>query len=188
MSDGPHRSLPMRRHWKDVAERATKLAYSESQVCEAAAFALKREVLGAPIQKLRDVLDGRKPDLFPSRRLEQLEAIRSECRGSAAANVLIDCAVEAVQSGLMGPAAVQSALKNALDDVMRSASRGMNEHYLREANPREIANLSSRLDAVHSKVDCGAIAKEILSPQKPPTAGSIQLPRHSGLDEGPERP
>jgi hypothetical protein len=177
----------MRRHWKDVAERATKPAYSERDVCEAAEIALKREILGEPIQQLRDILDGRKPDLFPARRLEQLEELRGAYRGSAAINVLIDCAIETVQSGAKGQAAVRSALQGAIEDVMQSAFRGMNEHYLREANPREIANLRGRLDAARTALDCDAIARAILSSEKPPAAGSIQLPRHSGLDEGPER-
>ncbi len=188
MSDGPHRSLPMRRHWKDMAERAAKLVHSESEVCEALDFALKRDILEAPIEKVRDILDSRRPDLFHTHQLEELEMLRSMCRGSAAANVSIDCAIEAIRNGLRGNAAVQSALHNALEDVMRSAFRGMNEHYQREATPKETVNLRARLDAARRQVDCRAIANEILSPQKPPSPRSLQLPRHTGLDEGPERP
>jgi hypothetical protein len=187
MSDGPHRTLPMRRHWKDTAERAARLVHSESDVCEMLTFALKRDLLETPIEKMREILDNQKPDLFPTLQVEQLEELRSTCRGSSAANVSIDCAIEAVQNGLRGHAAVQSALKNALDDVMRSAFRGMNEHYQREATPRETASLRARLGAARRQIDCGAIANELLSPQKPPSPRSLQLPRHTGLDEGPER-
>src|ERR1700730_6655287 len=187
MSDGPHRTLPKRRHWKDTAERAAKPVHSESEVCEALIFALKRDILEAPIEKLQEILDSRRPDLFPTRQLEQLEDLRGECRGSAAANVSIDCAIEAIQSGLKGHAAVRSALQNAIEDIMRSAFRGMNEHYQREATSHETFNLRSRLDAAHRQIDCGAIVSELLSSQKPPSPRSIQLPRHTGLDEGPER-
>jgi hypothetical protein len=187
MSDGPHRTLPWRRHWKDTAERAAKPVHSESEVCEALTFSLKRDILEAPIEKMREILDNRKPDLFPTRQVEQLEELRSTCRGSAAANVSIDCAVEAIQSGLRGHAAVQSALQNALEDVMRSAFRGMNEHYQREATSKETGNLRTRLDTARRQIDCEAIANELLSPQKPPSPRSLKLPRHTGLDEGPER-
>jgi hypothetical protein len=187
MSDGPHRSLPMRRHWRDTAERAAKLVHSESEVCETLTFALKRDILETPIEKMREILDSRKPDLFPIRQVEQLDQLRSTCRGSAAANVSIDCAIEAIQSGLRGHAAIQSALQNALEDVTRSAFRGMNEHFQREATPKETVNLRTRLDAARRQIDCGAIASELLSPQKPPSPRSVQLPRHTGLDEGPER-
>jgi hypothetical protein len=52
MSDGPHRSLPMRRHWKDLAERAAKAAFSPDQVCEALPLALKCDILEAPIEAM----------------------------------------------------------------------------------------------------------------------------------------
>jgi hypothetical protein len=187
MSDGPHRTLPMRRHWKDTAERAVKQVHSESQVREILIFALKRDILEAPIEKIREILDSRRPDLFPTRQAEQLEELRSTCRGSAAANVSIDCAIEATQSGQRGHAAIQSALHNALEDVMRSAFRSMNEHYQREATSKETTSLRTRLDAARRQIDCGAIANELLSAQKPPSPRSLQMPRHTGLDEGPER-
>jgi hypothetical protein len=177
----------MRRHWRDTAERAAKPIFSDAEVCEALALALKRDILESPIEGLREILDNRRPDLFQTRQLEQLEMLRGECRGSASANVAIDCAIEAVQGGLRGSTAIQSVLQGALEDVMRSALRGMSEHYLREANSKEAGNLRARLVAVRGMIDCGAIASEILSSQNPPSRRSLNLPRHTGLDEGPER-
>jgi hypothetical protein len=188
MSDGPHRSLPMRRHWKDTAERAARPVHSSAEVCNALTHALKRDILEAPIEKMRDILNSRKPDLFHIHQLEQLEQLRSTCRGSAAANLSIECAIEAVQGGLKGQAAVESTLRNALEETMRSAFRGMNDHYQREATPKETHNLRARLDAARHKLDCGAVANELLSPTKPPSPRSLKLLRHTGLDEGPERP
>ena len=187
MSDGPHRTLPMRRHWKDAAERAAKLIYSEDDCREALEFAIKREVLGAPISAVHEILDARRPDLFQTEQVAQLEDLRGACRGSAIANVLIDCAIEAAQSGLRGRSAIQSTLQNAINDVTLSASRQMNEHYQREAKPREILNLRTRLDAVRRQFDGDALASEILSHSTPPSPRSLQLPRHTGLDDGPER-
>lgn len=50
MSDGPHRSLPMRKPWRELAMRGDKAAYSASEVAEAATNALasdfKMEVSG----------------------------------------------------------------------------------------------------------------------------------------------
>ncbi|UWU77459.1 hypothetical protein N2603_03010 [Bradyrhizobium huanghuaihaiense] len=188
MSDGPHRTLPMRRHWKDTAERAAKFVYSEGDCREALELAIKREILGAPISAVGEILDARRPDLFQTHQVEQLEDLRGTCRGSAMANVLIDCAVEAARNGLRGRSAVQSTLQNAINDVVLSAYRQMNEHYQREAKPREVLNLRTRLDAVRRQLDGGALASEILSHSTPPSARSLQLPRHTGLDDGPERP
>src|SRR5258708_3674788 len=121
MSDGPHKSLPMRRHWKDLAERAAKAAYAPDQVCEALPHALKRDILEAPIKGIREILDGRQTVLLSEQQIEKLEELRGSCRGSAAANVAIDCAVEAVRNGLKGEAASESAFQNAFEDTMRSA-------------------------------------------------------------------
>jgi hypothetical protein len=43
MSDGPHRSLPMRRGWKRVAERGDKRAYASEEVSEAIIVALEQD-------------------------------------------------------------------------------------------------------------------------------------------------
>ncbi len=63
MSDGPHRSLPLRPHWKTLARRAAKAAHSPDEVAEALPFALKRELLQAPLNQIREVLNG--STLFP---------------------------------------------------------------------------------------------------------------------------
>ena len=185
MSDGPHRSLPMRRHWKDVAERAAKAAFAPDQVCEALPYALKRDITGAPLDTVRDILTGaQQGSLFPEQRLEQLEAARQDCRGSAAGNALIDCAIEAVTSGLNGEQAFQSALKNALEDNARSALRGIEEHYQHKASDRSARYVRDRLAVARRQCDFSALATDLMSSGKP-SRNAVQLPRHTGLDEGP---
>jgi hypothetical protein len=44
MSDGPHRSLPMRNHWRNLAERAAKAVFSPQEVSEALPYALHRDI------------------------------------------------------------------------------------------------------------------------------------------------
>jgi len=183
MSDGPHRSLPMRRHWKDLAQRAAKSAFAPEEVCGAMPYAVKRDILEAPIKDIRGIMNG--GSLFPELRVEQLEALRETCRGSAPANLAIDCAIEAAINGLTGEAGTEAALRNALEDTTRSALRGMEEHYEREASSRSAGYLRTRLDAARQQLDCGALAREILSSEKPPSPRSVTLPRHSGVDEGP---
>src|SRR3546814_17877927 len=63
--------------------------------------ALKRDCREAPLSQIRDILGGGKQSsLFQEDRAAQLEAARHACRGSAAANTLIDCAIEATANGL----------------------------------------------------------------------------------------
>lgn len=185
MSDGPHRSLPMRRHWKNLAERAAKAAYSADQVCEALPYTLKKDLREAPLEAVRNILGGGKQgSLFPNERIEQLEAIRQTCRGSAASNNLLDCAIAAVGAGLMGDSAFQYTLESACEEQARSGLRSVEEHYQREASAGSARYVRERLDAARRQCDFKAIALDFLSPAKPPR-DALRLFQHTGLDEGP---
>jgi hypothetical protein len=183
MSDGPHRSLPLRPHWKRLARRAAKAAHSPAEVAEALPFALKRELLQAPLKAIREVMCG--DTLFPAIRIDQLEALRAKYPGSAPANLAIDCAVAAIANGATGEAGAQAAVSAALADTMHSALRATEEHYQREASPRSSSYVRQRLDAARQKVDCGALARELLTGITPPKPRAINLPTRKGVDEGP---
>jgi hypothetical protein len=173
----------MRRHWKDFAERSAKAAFSPDEVSEALPHALKKEILEAPIKEIRDIMGG--GSLFPEMLVERLEALRQAHRGSAAATHVIDCAVAASASGMIGEAGTQAALQNALQDTTRDALRGIEEHYQGEASSRSAGYVRTRLDAARQQLDCGALARELLASEKPPSRRSVSLPRQSGVDEGP---
>ena len=183
MSDGPHRSLPMRRHWKDLAERAAKAAFSSDQVAEGLPYALKKDILSAPIAEVRDILGG--GTLFPDMTIERLELLRQGQYGSAATHQLIDCAIEAVAVGMSGDTATEAALANALEGAARDHIRGIEEHYQREATSRSAGFVRVRLDGARQQFDCGGLARELLSFSKLPSQRSVTLPRQSGIDEGP---
>jgi hypothetical protein len=183
MSDGPHRSLPMRFHWKDLAQRAAQSAFSPDEVRKALPYALTRDILEGPLAAVRDIMNG--DFLFPQMRIEQLEALRQSHRGSAPANLLVDCAVEAADNGLRGDAGTEAALKSAFEDTARNACRGIEEHYQREASSRSAGYVRERLDTARQQLDCGSLARELLSSEKPPVRRSVTLPRQTGIDDGP---
>lgn len=183
MSDGPHRSLPLRPHWRTLARRAAKAAYSPDEVAEALPFALKRDILQAPVKAIREIMGA--DTLFPSIRIEQLDALRARHPGSAPANLTIDCAIAAVASGVTGEAGTHAAVSAALADTMHSALRSIEEHYQREASPRSSSDVRQRLDAARQKVDCDDLARELLSGKTPPKQRTVNLPTRSGVDEGP---
>jgi hypothetical protein len=166
-----------------VALRAAKPAFSPDQVCEALAHALKREILEAPITAIRDIMGG---DLFPQTRVEQLEALRITCPGSASANLAIDSAIEAVGNGGIGDTGTKAALQSALEGIALRNRRGIEEHYLREAAPRSAGFVQVRLDAASKRLDCGALASELLEAATPPARRSVILPRETGIDQGPK--
>ena len=80
MSDGPHKSLPMRAGWKKFAERADKAAYDPEQVADLAIPALEgdwREEVAPHIDSLRKALgDGRQGLLFGEQRTAELKALK----------------------------------------------------------------------------------------------------------------
>jgi hypothetical protein len=146
MSDGPHRSLNMRPHWKTAARWAANLAHT---------------------------------------RIEQLETLRAHHPRSAAANSLIDCAIEATAGGVNGEAGTALAVSAALEDIARAPVRGIDEHYQREAGAQASRTVRTRLDEALGKLDCNGIAGEILTPAHPPSRREVELPRQTGIDKGP---
>lgn len=185
MSDGPHKSLPLRPHWRTFAQRAAKAAYASDEVREALTYALKRDVLQAPINKIREIMDS--DTLFPSMRIEKLEELRSRHPGSAPAQLAIDCAVAAAGKGLTGQAGTHAAITMAIEDTTRSAMRSIEEHYQREAQPRSSRYVRERQQAARRQFDCGALASALLSPASPPQRRAVKLPVRDGLDQGPPR-
>lgn len=185
MSDGPHKSLPLRPHWRTFAQRAAKAAYESDEVREALTYALKRDMLQAPIKKIREIMDS--DTLFPFMRIEKLEELRSRHPGSAPAQLAIDCAVAAAGKGLAGQASTQAAITMAIEDTSRSAMRSIEEHYQREAHPRSSCYVRERQQAARRQFDCGALASSLLSPETPPQRRAVKLAVRDGLDQGPPR-
>lgn len=185
MSDGPHRSLPLRRHWKTLAERAAREAYPVFEVGEALGHGLKKEFLEAPLAEICQVIDGKgQGSLFSDTRIDRLESLRYACRGSAAANILIDCAIDAVNVGMTGRQARISVLKDALAGYSLSVNRSIEEHYLRAAGSNSAGFIRNRLEAAHHRCNFDNIASEMLA-ENWGGQNIGRLPHNLGLDAGP---
>ncbi len=189
MSDGPHRSLPLKNHWKDVAERASKPAYVASEVAEAFARAVALEMADAPIDTVRRLLGaGGEGSLFAGDRealADQLERARAQCRGSAAGNALLDGAVQAVLEAAVGDAAFERAVEHCAEKIVESHNRSIEEHYQRKAGDRSARFMRDRLREATAICQSAVIAREIACsgtlPNRPP-----RLDRHTGVDQGPQ--
>ncbi len=61
MSDGPHRSLPMRNGWRKLAERAANTNFEPTEISEAIPIAIKddwdAEGCDQTVRELRDILE-----------------------------------------------------------------------------------------------------------------------------------
>lgn len=185
MSDGPLKSMKMRRHWRPFAERVENPSCPLDQVCDALNHALKKDFAEAPVEQVKDILGAgcKQASLFPQERISQLENLRRECPGSAAAKALIDCAVEAVADGRGGEAAVKEAVKNASESYTRNYFRGVEEHCQREgADSADL--IRDRLHATHQACDYDALASDLMSGEKP-SGKSSGVEKRSGIDDGP---
>ena len=183
MSDGPHRSLPMKRHWKKFAERLENSSYTPEEIDEAWLSALKKDFREPPLSEIRTILvgNGQRP-LFKENLAAQLDSVRQSCRGSAVGNTLIDCAIAADANGMVGNSAFHHALTSTLEAHVRSHYRQIEEHYYRKS-PVKCPPVRERLHEAYNRFSCASFASELMSPQ---SSIGHQLPKRTGIDEGPQ--
>jgi len=185
MSDGPHRSLPLRRHWKKFLERVVTPSFSSCEVIEALSNALINDFKEAPVSRVLNILQGDgQPSLFHENCADQIEALRRTCPGSTASNILLECATEANASGLTGYQAVRMTLENALDALFRSARNSIEEHCKRKESWSGM-NIRTRLKDAWKEVSFSGLASEIIF-GKAASTKKANLTKRTGLDDGPQ--
>lgn len=157
MSDGPHRSLPLRPKYRRVAERAYKPAFSIPEICEAAESALVRDAgieLRNVVRQLIDIVDG--ADLF-SRQPDEVQRRLRELRDEPAAHPLaasaIDCTEMAVRQGLQGRDAIQDGIATALSERLDANGRTTEEHYLSERGQWASRTIRNRMAEVSARMN-----------------------------------
>lgn len=143
MSDGPHRSLPMRPIWRKVAERCDKRLYKAEEIGHALGPALERDCRDdLTPEVLRGV--GRvveEPSLFPDDAVQRLETLRSQA-GAGIGRSFLDNVSLLSSSDVDGVTLFQEALKAALVDRANRGARQV-EHYLRATLRRRGPSMSA---------------------------------------------
>ena len=183
MSDGPHRSLPMRPWWRRLAQRADNCAFAVDEVADALVPALEREWLNELpatfLQQLRGLSAA--PSLFGPAESPQLEGLRAQTQSGLARRVLDNIAVlspaEAADSNFL-----QRALENAVHGEAPRYLRQIEEHYRRRSSASRTQQERARLNQALERTDVGAIARKLLEPHGSRTASRVPL--KTGLDEG----
>lgn len=187
MSDGPHRSLPMRRAWRTVAERGDKRAFTPTEISEALVPALEQDcqvdMTQAFVNGLRRVLE--EPLLFPSNVAARLEPLRSEA-GSGIGRELLDNVALLSAADAEAFQVVQDSLKAALEERANRGARQVEEHYFRESSTPRALNMRGRLDEAIQCTDFGAIAERFLGVN--PRGKSAAPVKKTGLDDGVSLP
>lgn len=186
MSDGPHRSLPIGRRWKKLAECLDNPSFSTEDLRERRDAAIlgefAREVSDPIMAALRNILCNSEQGTLFAPTGGEIENLRSLSNGSPVGGLLLDCAIDAVNSGHIGEAALSAACSDTASEVFERHSRGMAEHFQRETGAKRATDFQMRLDSLHDGNSMTDLTSRIIQGGRalvirPPT-------RHSGLEDG----
>jgi hypothetical protein len=185
MSDGPHRSLEMRKGWKRVAESADNRAFEPAEVRVAMAYALEEdcrgEMAGDFIKVVHKICEDQRQSLFGDALVPKLESLRNDA-GSGIGRVLVEYAIKEAVKGKSGTDVLSKALNNALRDRSARNARQVEEHYYRKSTAKRATNVRSRMENAIGSTDFSGISQRILNPN---TKGSdAKSLKREGLDDG----
>lgn len=187
MSDGPHRSLPLRRAWKKVCEIADGRAHALEEVVERIPAALaadaSNEISASLLKTLRHILSPEQLPLIDDAGV-QVAALRTHA-SSVMEIDLIESVGDALRDGKSGIEALQVGAEAVLEERGHAAKRSVVEHYLRKVPQARAAYVEQRVgEALQRAGDSlrdlalglanGAIRRAV-----------AKAPDRSGLDDGP---
>jgi len=184
MSDGPHRTLPMRKGWKHLVKRAYRDASSDDDVLEALPQALhddcREEIPDELLSTLESALGQQKQaHLFEDDLTTSLDDLRGLASGYPLAQSLLDCTIDAADQSSRADLKLVDILARTLAERAVRGARQAEEHYKKEANPARAAGMRSRLDRAISQTSFSNIAAGILGNKV-----AQALKHHDGLDDG----
>ncbi len=186
MSDGPHRSLPMSRSWKRVAEYAENENFGRADMCAAATEALEqtcRKSLPSELMEgLRSIFLEQQAGLFSDRRADSLDALRPLAAGHGIARLLLDHATCVVREGGAGESGLVEAAERMLTAIGETFTRQIEEHYLREAAQPLASQAIGRVEKALEDTDKRALARQLCGLEAgSPRRASL---KHKDIDDG----
>ncbi|MEM9704437.1 MAG: hypothetical protein AAF850_00015 [Pseudomonadota bacterium] len=193
MSDGPYKSLKMRKAWRDVAERAHKDAFSLEERADGMCVALhddfKRDVGKSALNAIANVLiETEQGNLFADQAGAELEAIRNSQRSTGFFDSIIEHIQVATHQGFTGEPALIEGLNRAGIDQARGNIRAVEEHYHRDTPNAEgaekAASVRANLDATLQTDRVRAFGAEVIQLMRGESV-STKLEKDSDLDAGP---
>ena len=186
MSDGPHRSLNMRKGWKRLCKLADNAATSPQEICDAVVPALEQDWRGdmssGLFNRVRQILSEPQGSLFVEQRIGELEALRRQTAGHGLARSFLDCAIQTVIEGGGGPAAILTTTQNAVIDRAARGIKQAEEHYIRESNAPRAENVRVRMEAGIQGAALEALARRLSNTDSAPAAPAPN--KQQGLDDG----
>ena len=186
MSDGPHKSLNMRRGWKRLSERADKKAYAPEEVREALPEALEEdwhaEIPPILCCQIRTILNDPQGSFFSGQKVEALEALRCETVVHPLGGVFLECVIHEVTKGLTGEEALSVAARGTLWDRATRGARQVEEHYLRKSTLNRAMDVRGRIEDGIAGSDFSTVAARVIGADK--REQPLRPAKQTGLDDG----
>jgi hypothetical protein len=188
MSDGPHRSLPMKPKWRSVAERAWNGAFGIHEISAAMMPALRGdcqdEIPPRLVDGLLKIVDRQEGLLFKDVGAADLEALRSEA-GTGMGRHALDNLIRLSKQEQLNVLTLAKAFDSTFLDRLAKTNRQMEEHTLRNAPVSRTNQLRSRLEqaASHAKTLISGLTRQILKLDNNRPARLTS--KRDGLDDGP---
>lgn len=184
MSDGPHRTLSMRKGWKHLLKHAYRDASSDDDVLEALSQALLDDCREEIPHELRSALENaigqqKQAHLFEDDLATSLDDLRGLASGYPLAQSFLDCAIDAANQSPRADLKLVDVLARALAERAVRGARQAEEHCKKKANATRAAGMRSRLDQAISQTSFSGIAAGVLGNE-----AAHALKRHDGLDDG----
>ncbi len=182
MSTGPHRSLPMRRGWKRVAECGDNTAFAPDEVGNAIPQALDEDCRGEVTPEFLRAFMGLYESLFRNQLESELEGLRPAA-GFGIGRVILDHAIQLATNGETGFDAPVKAVANALTDRAARGARQVEEHYVRKSSEPRAQKVRARIEEGIGKAGdaIAGLARKILKLDLGPASRSQ---KQQGLDDG----
>ena len=186
MSDGPHRSLPMKPKWRSVAERAYNRAFGVDEISAAMMPALhgdcQDEMSPRFLGQLRNICEQQETLLFKDNIPARLEALKQEAGNGMGRRVLENVVRLSKQEEVNVITAVK-AIERACVERLARTNWQMEEHTLRKSTVTRTNDLRSRLEQATAKAPVTGVARRLLKldNDRPARAST----KRGGLDEGP---
>jgi len=185
MSDGPHRTLPMRRPWKTVAECADNGAFEVEEIRGTILPALendcRREMRREFLDSISRICADQEASLFKTDIRPALEGMRRTANVGMECLVL-DHAIRTAANGTSGRGVAEKALSQALKDRGASGIKQVEEHYLRKSNAKRAHNVRNRMEQAVTGADTDSVARGLLDGRQKNAAP--KPPKRQGLDDG----